>query len=113
MSESKSAYDSPQGSTLEQKWRYGIKLPADMEELIKFTNWKVKVYTKRNWSNSNLSLCYSEDFEDFDSNTFRSISKETQQALRDFLRSRGVYVQVGRGYSIADALTAAVKEELL
>jgi predicted nuclease of restriction endonuclease-like RecB superfamily len=113
MSESESAHDSPRGSILEQKWRYGIKLPADVEDLIEFTNWKIKVYTKRNWSNSNLSLCYSEDFEDFDSNTFRSIGKETQQALQDFLRSRGVYVQVGRGYSMADALIAAVKEELL
>ena len=42
----------------------------------------------KNYTGSNLSLCYGEDFEDFESGVFKQAYKDTQRDLRDFLQLR-------------------------
>jgi hypothetical protein len=98
--------------TPDQKWAQGIQLPASAEDIDNYIQWRTLVYREKNWTNQRLSLYYSEDFEDFDSETFKLAKRDTQRELRDLLREKGVYVSVTRFTSIADNLVAAMKEEL-
>lgn len=113
MSDNDSINEPPLTLTPKQKWpKETIELPATTRDIDEFIQWRIQVYSDNEYNNSDLSEYYTGDFANFDDNAFKIADKEVQRALRNFLRRNGVYVQIGRGFSIVGALLAAIKEEL-
>jgi hypothetical protein len=119
MSENDSNYGStrsPQASGAlipKQRWPTGIlELPATPEEIDEFIQWKMDQYEQHNFTGSDLSQFYGEDFQNFELDTFRAADPALTRKLRIFLRKYGVYVNSLRGHYIPETLMAAIKEEL-
>ena len=87
--------------------------PSDTKErLNQYIKWRIQTYTANEWTNTTLSDALADDFQLFDREGFEKLRKTILVALRDCLRKNGVYVKRGRGYSIAQCLMDAVKEEI-
>jgi hypothetical protein len=75
-------------------------------------SWRMSLYRDEGWNRSGLSLYFGEDFCNWKSAMFKKASADAIRRLRNFLRRRGVYVSKGPDTHMADALAAAIKEEL-
>ena len=85
--------------------------PSDTEErLNQLVHWRIQEYTLHKWKD--LSDIFAEEFELFVKEDFKKLSKDNICGLRDCLRTNGVYVQKGRGISIAQALANVVQEDI-
>lgn len=95
----------------------GVKRTDSEERLNQFVRWRIQEYTLHKW-NDYLSDIFAEEFtqqqpfQHFVKEDFEKLSKDNIRALRDCLRTNGVYVQKGRKISIAQALANAVKEDI-
>jgi hypothetical protein len=75
----------------EQKWPTGIlELPASLEELEDFIQWKVEIYKEQKWTGSGLSTIYLKDFDNT-STIFKRVMPKTIFGLRQCIRDNGAY----------------------
>lgn len=74
----------------------------------------MKVYQEldETWKDGLLEEYWKDDFETVNIDMFRDLPKDVRRKWRDHLRTQGVYVPLGKGIKIPDALHKALKEEL-
>ncbi len=103
----------PSAANLHRRWRRGCT-PADLpdEDIEEFTKWKLEKYKASTRTGPGLSEAFAEDFQLFTKDTFGQCEPEILRDLRDLLRSRGVYVRMGRGISIAKELANVVQNDI-
>ena len=88
-----------------------IVQPTTKKDINEFIRWRMQVY-KNNWTSISLSTYFGEDFESFNSTMFNTASRDIIWNRRDSFREREHRRTKGRGTHMADALVAAIKEEL-
>ncbi len=103
---SKTPKDTMTERELEDLLSKGVK-PSDAEEINQLVRWRIQEYTLHKWKS--LADIFADEFQLFIKEDFEKLSKDNIRGLRDCLRTNGVYVQKGRGISIAQALANVVQ----
>lgn len=100
-----------------KEFAQGLPDNRDTDFELRFTDWRMKVYEDKShtWKSDSdlLEEYWKDEFELFNLKMLRALPKDLRRSQRDHLRAHGVYVPVGKGIIILEALHRELTKELI